>query len=101
MNLKSNPEEKDFEAFDRVLNGHFINLKLIRLKESVLKSEVVLEVSSSKLLEKNQIKHEEELNTIEPIRKKLRIANKMNPFILYTVKETEPTRHEVMISFHY
>ena len=100
MNLESNPDEKDFEAFDRVLTGHFINLKLIRLKESVLQSEVVLEVSSTKFEENNQITNQEELNIIEPIKKKLKIANQMKLFILYKVKETESTRHEVMILFH-
>jgi len=95
MNLESNFNQNEFEVFDRVLTGYFVNLKLIRLKESVLKSEVVLEVSSSKLEEKNQKTREEELNTLEPAKKMSRIWNKLKPFILYKVKETEPTRHEV------
>jgi hypothetical protein len=100
MHLELNPDQKEFEVFDCVMTGHFVNLKLIRLKESVLKSEVVLEVSSSNLEEKNQLTHEKEFNTIDPARKKLRISNKLVPFILYKIKETELTRHEVNKLFH-
>jgi hypothetical protein len=89
MNLESNALAK----FDHVLAGQFVNLKLIRLKEFLLKSEVLL---SSKFEEKNQITHEKELNTIKPVRKKLRISNTfILHFILYKVKESEPTRQEV------
>jgi len=95
MNLESNSNQNEFEVFDRILTGHFVNLKLIKLTGSVLETEVVLEVLSRRLEANNQIMHEEELNKIEPVRKKLRNSNKLNHFILYKVKETEPTRHEV------
>jgi len=59
----ANPQKQNFESFDRILTGHCINLKLNRLKESILISEVVLEVSASKTKEPNYAVKENDLES--------------------------------------